>query len=95
MEWVSSTGKGEQSSSCWIYWKSPSEWADAIYGWIEETGQKGAVLTFYEIREGDAVRSKEWRDMDEALLRKALGVLVKRGKAQIFGQEETAGIKFF
>lgn len=47
------------------------------------------------MREGDAVRSQAWRDMDEELLRKALGVLVKRGKAQVFGQEETAGVKFF
>jgi len=49
----------------------------------------------YELREGDAVSGKEWRDMDEGLLRKVLNALVKRGKAQIFGQEENAGVKFF
>ena len=66
-----------------------------LYGWVDETGQKGAVLTVYELREGDAVMNKDWRDMDEGMLRKVLNVLVKRGKAQIFGQEENAGVKFF
>ena len=72
-----------------------SEWADQVYGWVDETGQKGTVLTVYELREGDAVRECSWRDMDEALLRKTLNVLVKRGKAQVFGLEESSGVKFF
>jgi ESCRT-II complex subunit VPS25 len=78
-----------------VLWRLPSEWADAIHAWVDETGQKGAVLTIYELREGEAVQGKEWCDIDEALLRKVLNVLVKRGKAQIFGQEENAGVKFF
>ena len=95
IEWIPATTRGEQASSCYVYWKTVGEWADAIYGWVDETGQKGAVLTVYELREGDAVSGKEWRDMDEGLLRKVLNALVKRGKAQIFGQEENAGVKFF
>lgn len=95
VDWIPSTTKGEQSSACYVYWKTPGEWADALHGWVDETGQKGAVLTIYELREGDAVRTKDWRDMDEGMLRKVLNVLVKRGKAQIFGQEENAGVKFF
>ncbi|KAK4543668.1 hypothetical protein LTR36_005313 [Oleoguttula mirabilis] len=95
IDWVPSTTKGEQSSSCYVYWKTIGEWADALYGWVDDTGQKGAVLTVYELREGDAVRSKDWRDMDEGMLRKVLNALVKRGKAQIFGQEDNAGVKFF
>jgi ESCRT-II complex subunit VPS25 len=95
VEWIPSTTRGEQSSTCYVYWKTPAEWADAIYGWVEDTGQKGAVLTVYELREGDAVQGRDWKDIDEALLRKVLAVLVKRGKAQIFGQEESAGVKFF
>ena len=67
-----------------------------LYAWVEETAQKGTVLTIYELREGDAVRSRHWKDMDEGMLRKVLGVLVKRGKAQIFGQAgEGEGVKFF
>lgn len=95
VEWIAPTTRGESSSACYVYWKSLGEWADEIYGWVDETGQKGAVLTVYELRESDAVRGKAWRDMDEGMLRKVLGVLVKRGKAQVFGVEESAGVKFF
>ncbi|KAI5370388.1 putative ESCRT-II complex, Vps25 subunit, winged helix-like DNA-binding domain superfamily [Septoria linicola] len=94
-EWIVPTGRGETSNTCYVYWKTPAEWADLIYTFIEETGQKGAVLTIYELREGESSLGREWKDIDEALLRKALGVLVKRGKAQVFGQEENAGVKFF
>jgi ESCRT-II complex subunit VPS25 len=33
--------------------------------------------------------------MEEEMLRKVLGVLVKKGRAQVFGVEEEAGVKFF
>ena len=95
IEFIPATTKGEQPSACYVFWKTSGEWADLLHAWIEETGQKGAVLTVYELREGDAVRNREWRDMDEGILRKVLGVLVKRGKAQIFGQAgEGEGVKF-
>lgn len=37
----------------------------------------------------------EFHGLDPDLLQKALGILVKRGKAQIFGQEDSQGVKFF
>lgn len=37
----------------------------------------------------------EFHGLDHELLQKALNVLVKRGKAQIFGQEDSQGVKFF
>ncbi|GAB7365526.1 hypothetical protein MBLNU230_g6599t1 [Neophaeotheca triangularis] len=95
VEWVPPAAKGEKSSACWVLWRSLGEWADVLYGWVEETGQKGSVLTVYELREGEAIGGREWVGMDEELLQKVLGVIVKRGKAQIFGQEESAGVKFF
>lgn len=33
--------------------------------------------------------------MDREVLLKALAILVKRGKAQIFGQDDSLGVKFF
>lgn len=33
--------------------------------------------------------------MDTDVLLKALNVLVKRSKAQIFGQDDSLGVKFF
>jgi len=95
VEWIpGSGGRGERSNAVWVYWKSLGEWADSIYGWVDETGQKGGIMTVYELREGEGVQNKEWHGMDEDFLRKVLAVLVKKGKCQIFGQEETAGVKF-
>jgi len=95
-EFVAAPSKGEQSNVVYIWFRSASEWADALYGWVDETGQKGAVLTVYELREGDGVTGRAWVGMDEGMLRKVLGVLVKRGKAQIFGQGgDGEGVKFF
>jgi len=97
-EWVPVGKKSkanENKSSAWIYWKRPEEWADAIHGWVDGTGQKGSVLTVYELRESDAVQSQEWIGMDEDMFRRCLEVLVKRGKAQVFGTDEEAGVKFF
>ena len=97
VEWIPAAGgsRGERSASCWVYWRTLAEWADLIYGWVDETGQKGSVLTVYELREGEAVGAKEWVGMEEEMLKKVLGVLVKKGRAQIFGQDEGAGVKFF
>lgn len=97
--WVSSGGKkasaADSKSSAWIYWKRPEKWADLIYGWVDETGQRGSVLTVYELRESDAVSGAEWAGMDEELLLRCLDVLVKRGKAQVFGSDDSVGCKFF
>ena len=87
--------KDTSTDSAWIYWRRPEEWADAIYAWVDGTGQKGSVLTVYELRESDAVQSQAWVGMDEDMFRRCLDVLVKRGRAQVFGDHEGAGVKFF
>ncbi|KAK4241739.1 ESCRT-II complex subunit [Achaetomium macrosporum] len=79
----------------WIYWRTPEEWASLVGGWVDSTGQKGSVLTLYELVEGDGTRGTEFHGLDQQLLLKALNVLVKRGKAQVFGQEGSQGVKFF
>lgn len=53
------------------------------------------MLTLYELTESEATISQEFHGMDPDLLQRALGVLVKRGKAQVFGQEDEQGVKFF
>jgi ESCRT-II complex subunit VPS25 len=98
IEWIpSGSGSGSRgsSASCWVFWRTLAEWADMIYGWVDETGQKGSVLTVYELREGEAVGGMVGVGMEEEMLRKVLGVLVKKGRAQVFGVEEEAGVKFF
>ncbi|KAI1141619.1 ESCRT-II complex, vps25 subunit [Hypoxylon sp. FL0543] len=79
----------------WIYWKTPDEWAALVEAWVDETAQKNSVLTLYELTEGEGTRGTEFHGLDPELLQKALQVLVKRGKAQIFGQEDQQGVKFF
>ena len=45
---------GEVGGTYWIFWRTPEEWAGVLLDWIERTGQKGSVLTLYEIAEGEA-----------------------------------------
>lgn len=84
-----------EGGKVWVYWRRPEEWAAALEEWVDKTGQKGTVLTLYEIVEGDASRREEFYGMDMELLTKSLGICVKRGKAQIFGNEGSEGVKFF
>ncbi|KAH0536185.1 hypothetical protein FGG08_006924 [Glutinoglossum americanum] len=102
-----------------VYWRNPEEWATVIGDWVEETAQRGTVLTLYELTEGDLSASQgmcwlffnflgdfgrrvgtdgsvvEFHGMDAEVLQKSLNVLVKRGKAQVFGNEDQQGVKFF
>ncbi|KAF2856118.1 ESCRT-II complex, vps25 subunit [Plenodomus tracheiphilus IPT5] len=102
-EWIPTGGpnnkktKGDEGEGgkAWIYWRRPEEWASVLEEWVERTGQRGVVLTLYEIGEGDASAREEFAGMDVELLQRSLGVCVKRGKAQIFGGEGSEGVKFF
>ncbi|KAK0641199.1 vacuolar protein-sorting-associated protein 25 [Cercophora newfieldiana] len=94
-EYVSGNDKEGGGDVVWIYWRTPEEWASLVEAWVDETAQKGSVLTLYELTEGEGTRGTEFHGMDPELLQKALSVLVKRGKAQIFGQEDSQGVKFF
>lgn len=57
---------GTTKSTAIIYWRKPEEWANAIYEWIDNTGQKGSVLTLYEISEGDLTVSQGLFEWDRA-----------------------------
>ena len=104
-EWISSSSRSgggrirgvaeEGKEEAWIWWKRPEEWGEALAGWVERTGQKGVVLTWYELLNGEAVGGEEWAGMEEEVLGRCLGVLVKKGKAQVFGEEGEKGVKFF
>jgi ESCRT-II complex subunit VPS25 len=85
----------KSKTKVWVWWRKPEEWADIIYAWVEGTGQKGSVLTVWEISQGDGSRGSELHGLDAEVVNKSLQVLVKRGKAQIFGEGEGKGVKFF
>ena len=101
-EFISSTGSKKkgvdegEGGKVWIYWRRPEEWATVLEEWVDRTGQKGVVLTLYEIVEGEASAKEEFAEMDVELLRMSLGVCVKKGRAQIFSSGgEGEGVKFF
>ncbi|KAK7407943.1 hypothetical protein QQX98_009905 [Neonectria punicea] len=88
-------GGGSSGDVVYLFWRKPDEWAGLVESYVEETGQKGSVLTVYELVEGDGTKGTDIHGMDNEILLKALNVLVKRGKAQIFGQDDSLGVKFF
>ncbi|EEQ88092.1 hypothetical protein RJZ56_007637 [Blastomyces dermatitidis] len=92
-EWVGGESGGK--AVAWIWWRTPEEWAGVLADWAEETAQKNTVLTLYELAEGEATISQEFHGMDPDVLARSLNVLVKRGKAQVFGSEDSQGVKFF
>ncbi|CAO1605199.1 MAG: hypothetical protein LQ349_001464 [Xanthoria aureola] len=95
-EWIATAaGKGSEKTEAWVWWKKPDEWADVIAAWVDRTGQKGVVLTFWELLNGDVVKREEWLGMENEVLTRCLAGLVKRGKAQVFGEEGEKGVKFF
>lgn len=97
-EWIGSPeakGGGKEGGAFWVFWKRPEEWGDVIIKWVEETGQKNTVLTLYELMSGEMSVGQDFHSMDTELFRRSLNVLVKRGKAQVFGSEDQQGVKFF
>lgn len=91
----SSTVDGGGQDTWWIWWRPIQEWANLLDKYIDKTGQRGSVLTVWEISSGEAARGTEFWEMDLEVLRKVLALLVKRGKAQIFGEGDGVGVKFF
>ncbi|GAA5955320.1 hypothetical protein JCM3765_003280 [Sporobolomyces pararoseus] len=87
--------KGEEDA-CYVYWKTPLEWSETIYDWIQSTGQgNGTILTFYELTQEDS--SLDFYKLPQGLLRKVLQLLQKQGKCQILKGtlgEEGDGVKF-
>lgn len=57
-EWVGGEGGAARGAGdvVWVYWRTPEEWAALIEGWVDETAQKGTVLTLYELTEGEGTR---------------------------------------
>ncbi|OAA51871.1 vacuolar protein-sorting-associated protein [Metarhizium rileyi] len=40
----------------YVYWKKPEEWAALVEAYVEDTAQKGSVLTIYELTDGEGTR---------------------------------------
>ncbi|ORY85701.1 ESCRT-II complex subunit-domain-containing protein, partial [Protomyces lactucae-debilis] len=82
-------------TGAYIYWRRPEEWAARLQKYIEDTGQTGSVLTVYELTQEDRVADQDFYQLDPAILRSAIQVLAKKGKAQMMkgSDGEEVGIK--
>lgn len=84
--------------TCIILWYSLDEWAKLIYDYVNRNGMQNSVCTFYELTESEDCRREEFYKLDPVVLRKALGVLQRQRKAEMFGLDgdvEHQGVKFF
>lgn len=59
-------GGGDSGDVVFLYWRKPDEWAALVERYVEDTGQKGSVLTVYELVEGDGTKgtgkeAPDWR----------------------------------
>ena len=90
-------GKNVTKERCYVMWRTPSEWGDLIYKWIEQNGMTDTVCTLYELHSGDDTAQEEFHGIDINVLLKALQALERRGKAQVFTAEDPSevGVKFF
>ncbi|KAG5735510.1 Vacuolar protein-sorting-associated protein 25 [Termitomyces sp. T112] len=83
----------KQSRSVLLYWRSPDEWAEALHSWAMQTAQLNTILTFYDIT--DPPINSELSGIPIPLLRKAIGILGKTGRAQMLGVADGEGVRIF
>eukprot|EP00842_Homolaphlyctis_polyrhiza_P002932 jgi/Hompol1/363/HPOL_005293-RA len=89
-EWES-----KEHDRCLLFWRKPEEWAALISKWVFDTGRNGTVCTTYEIVHGDDSMDEPFHEIPDQILKKALDVLVKQGKAQLFSSNDgNTGVKF-
>ncbi|KAJ2806420.1 hypothetical protein H4S07_003807 [Coemansia furcata] len=92
--WV---GAKNTKDTCLVFWRKPEVWATMIHQWASERGLLNAVLTVFELANGDDTAGQEFHGLDAATLRRALDVLQSQGKAQLFvgTSDEDLGVKLF
>ncbi|KAH7914585.1 ESCRT-II complex vps25 subunit [Hygrophoropsis aurantiaca] len=83
----------KQTSAVLLYWRLPEEWADVLHSWATATGQLNTILTYYEITDPPVPSSLS--DIPLPLLKRAVNVLTRSGRAQIIGVAEGEGIRLF
>ena len=99
LEEAGGVGRGD----CWVGGGYGAEEYGAHALRVGEWGDDGwagcVILYFSTIPEaGDSKRLQDAIDfhgMDAELFHRSLSILVKRGKAQVFGSEDQQGVKFF
>ncbi|KAF7969234.1 hypothetical protein HWV62_27870 [Athelia sp. TMB] len=80
----------KQTRSILVYWRLPEEWAEVLHGWVSSTAQLNTIMTFYEIT--DPPIESPLTDLPLPLLRQAITILGKTGRAQMIGVADGEGV---
>ncbi|KAF8634193.1 hypothetical protein AX15_001008 [Amanita polypyramis BW_CC] len=83
----------KQTRSVMLYWRSPEEWAEVLHSWATSTGQLNTILTYYDIT--DPPVESDLKNIPIPLLKRAISILLRTGKAQVIGISEGEGVRFF
>ncbi|KAI0288449.1 ESCRT-II complex vps25 subunit [Russula brevipes] len=82
-----------QTRAALLYWRLPEEWAEVLHEWATRTGQLNTILTFYEISDPPVLSPLS--GIPESLLRSAIAILAKGGRAQLISISDGDGVRFF
>jgi len=82
-----------QTRAVLVYWRSPEDWAETLHSWASTTGQLNTILTFFEITEPPIPSLLS--NIPIPILRKAISILVKTGRAQTIEIADGEGVRFF
>jgi len=83
----------KQTRSVLLFWRQPEEWAEALHAWATASGQLNTILTFYEIT--DTPVPSPLSGLPLPLLRRAINILIRSGRAQIIGVADGEGVRLF
>ncbi|KAI0031144.1 ESCRT-II complex vps25 subunit [Vararia minispora EC-137] len=82
-----------QSRTVLLHWRLPEEWAEVLHDWAVGTGQLNTILTFFEIAEPEV--ESPLVGIPAPLLRAAIAVLARTGRAQAISIPDGEGVRFF
>jgi len=82
-----------QSRSVILYWRSPEDWAELLHSWAISTGQLNTIMTFFEITEPPV--PSQLSGVPLPILRRAISILAKTGRAQTIEISDGEGVRFF
>ncbi|KAI5995618.1 ESCRT-II complex vps25 subunit [Pisolithus albus] len=81
----------KQTRSVILLWRLPEEWADVLHSWGTATGQLNTILTLYEIT--DPPVPSPLSGIPLSLLRRAITILTRSGRAQLIGVADGEGVR--
>ncbi|KAF9233463.1 ESCRT-II complex subunit-domain-containing protein [Melanogaster broomeanus] len=83
----------KQTRSVLLLWRLPEEWAEVLHSWATTSGQLNTILTFYEITNPPI--PSPLSGLPISLLRRAITILTRSGRAQIIGVADGEGVRLF